>query len=90
MRWLTRSELVQRVAVHPAAHRRGHGTQLVNDSLRWSWRNGATTSQVNTQITNETAVALYERCGFRLATYRLHVLERDFDGLSEVAPDDYA
>lgn len=69
---------VQRVAVHPAAHRRGYGTALVNDSLRWSWRCGASLSQVNTQIQNEAAVALYERCGFSLAPFRLQVLHCNF------------
>lgn len=69
---------VQRVAVHPDAHRQGYGTTLVNDSLRWSWRCGATLSQVNTQITNHAAVALYERCGFSLAPFRLHVLHCAF------------
>ena len=79
---------VQRVAVHPDAHRQGFGTALVNDSLRWSWRNGAVTSQVNTQIVNEGAVALYERCGFKMAPYRLLVLQRALTG--EAAPDLYA
>lgn len=70
---------LQRVAVHPDAHRKGYGTTLVNDALRWAWRNGATTAQVNTQITNEAAVSLYERRGFRLAPHRLLVLHRSFD-----------
>jgi ribosomal-protein-alanine N-acetyltransferase len=67
---------VQRVAVHPTAHKQGYGTALVHDSLRWSWRSGASLSQVNTQIKNEAAVALYERCGFTLAPHRLLVLHR--------------
>jgi len=70
---------VQRVAVHPDAQRHGYGTALVNDSLRWSYRSGATTSQVNTQVVNENAVALYESCGFILAPYRLQVLHQTFD-----------
>lgn len=74
---------VQRVAVHPDAHRRGYGTALVNDSLHWAWRCGATLSQVNTQITNEAAVALYERCGFTLAPFRLQVLHRAFTDAGE-------
>jgi GNAT superfamily N-acetyltransferase len=73
---------VQRVAVHPDAQGRGLGRVLMNDSLRWAWRNGATMAQVNTQITNERAVALYERCGFTLAPYRLHVLHADFSVLA--------
>lgn len=69
-----RNAYVQRVAVHPGAQGQGWGTRLVNDSLWWSWRHGATTSLVNTQLTNERAVALYERCGFELARDRLQVL----------------
>ena len=80
---------VQRVAVHPDAHRRGYGSALVHDSLRWAWRNGASSAQVNTQITNVAAVALYERCGFALAPYRLQVLERPLDP-GGASPDLYA
>ncbi|MCH9805908.1 GNAT family N-acetyltransferase [bacterium] len=69
---------IQRVAVHPDAQRLGYGAALVNDSLRWAWRNGATTVQVNTQITNDRAVGLYERCGFTFAPHRLLVLHHDF------------
>ena len=70
---------IQRVAVHPDAQRLGHGAALVNDSLRWAWRNGATSVQVNTQITNDAAVALYQRCGFTFAPHRLLVLHLDFE-----------
>lgn len=70
---------VQRVAVHPDAQGQGYGTALVNDSLQWAFRSGATVAHVNTQIKNERAVALYERCGFALATHRLLVLTRQFD-----------
>jgi len=69
---------VQRVAVHPTAQGRGYGTALVNDSLQWSFRSGATVAHVNTQLKNERAVALYERCGFVLAPHRLLVLHRQF------------
>lgn len=65
---------VQRVAVHPDAQGQGWGRTLVQDSLRWAWKNGARTAHVNTQLTNERAVALYERTGFVLANERLQVL----------------
>jgi len=67
---------IQRVAVHPGFHRNGYGSALVNDSLRWAWRNGAISVQVNTQLKNEAAVALYLRSGFRLAEHKLLVLHR--------------
>ena len=72
---------LQRIAVHPDAQRQGWGTRLVNDALRWAQRSGATIAHVNTQMVNERAVALYERCGFTLAPHRLLVLYRDFENL---------
>jgi len=78
---------IQRVAVHPDAQRMGYGSALVNDSLRWAWRNGASLAQVNTQITNERAVALYERCGFTFAPHRLVVLHHDFSRGRNDAPE---
>jgi len=72
------SAYVQRIAVHPDSQGNGYGKALVAHSLRWAWRNGATSAQVNTQITNERAVGLYERCGFLLAPFRLMVLHRTF------------
>lgn len=69
---------LQRIAVHPDAQGQGWGKRLVYDALRWAYRNGALTAHVNTQLVNERAVALYERCGFELAPYRLLVLHRDF------------
>ncbi|MEM7093196.1 MAG: GNAT family N-acetyltransferase [Actinomycetota bacterium] len=68
------SGYLQRVAVHPSAQGEGWGMRLVDDALRWSWRNGARTVHVNTQLTNERAVGLYRRCGFELAPERLQVL----------------
>ena len=65
-----------------------HGKVLVNDSLRWAWRNGASVAQVNTQVTNERAVALYERCGFSFAPHRLLVLHHDFErSETNLSPD---
>lgn len=67
---------VQRVAVHPDTQGQGWGRTLIQDSLRWAWKNGARIAHVNTQLTNERAVALYERNGFVLANERLQVLYR--------------
>jgi GNAT superfamily N-acetyltransferase len=55
---------LQRVAVHPDAHRRGCGRALVADAMGWLWRNGAVGAYVNTQLDNERALALYESFGF--------------------------
>lgn len=68
---------LQRLAVHPEARRRGVGTSLVVDGLRWLRRRGAQRALVNTQMGNEGAVELYQRCGFRQLPTSLTVLGRD-------------
>lgn len=70
-----RTGFLQRLAVHPDAQRRGMGTELVRDSLRWMrrWRVGR--ALVNTSVDNEAAMALYLRAGFRLLPGRLGVYE---------------
>lgn len=55
---------IQRLAVVPSAHRRGFGTALLVDALRWLGRRGARTAYVNTQDDNAGAMALYHRHGF--------------------------
>lgn len=55
---------LQRLAVEPAMHRRGIGTVLVADGLRWLQRNGAGVAMVNTQVTNQAALDCYEALGF--------------------------
>ena len=67
---------LQRLAVARSHRRRGLGTALVADALWWLRRGGAVGAQVNTQIGNERAVALYRRCGFALEPARLAVLNR--------------
>ena len=68
---------VQRLAVHPEAQGRGLGSALVVDGLHWLRRWRAAEALVNTQITNDRAVALYERLGFRHRPGGLAVLEID-------------
>jgi len=53
------------------------GTLLVLDALNWLQRRGAQTALVNTPPDNERALALYQRCGFRVEPDRLTVLHRD-------------
>jgi ribosomal protein S18 acetylase RimI-like enzyme len=67
---------VQRLAVHPDARGRGLGRSLVGDVLRWMRRHGAARALVNTQRTNEAALALYRACGFRILPEGLQVLAR--------------
>lgn len=67
---------VQRLAVHPRSRRRGLGSALVADGLRWMGRRGVKRAVVNTQTGNDAATALYLRAGFRLEPSGLVVLRR--------------
>ncbi|MFO7590276.1 MAG: GNAT family N-acetyltransferase [Acidimicrobiia bacterium] len=71
-----RQGYLQRVAVHPAARRQGWGVMLVVDALRWLVRHDVRRALVNTQWTNDGALALYEACGFRRLPAGLCVLDR--------------
>jgi ribosomal protein S18 acetylase RimI-like enzyme len=68
---------LQRLAVHPSAQRRGVGTVLVVDALRWLRRWRAERAMVNTQLGNDRALALYERVGFHRESSGLAVLAAD-------------
>ena len=57
----------------------------MSDGLLWARRRGTTSLLVNTQETNEAAVRLYERMGFKREAYGLAVLERPLRGLEETA-----
>lgn len=65
---------LQRLAVDPVVQRRGVGTALVVDGLRWLRRWGAHEVFVNTQVDNRPALELYERLGFRRQPEGLAVL----------------
>jgi ribosomal protein S18 acetylase RimI-like enzyme len=67
---------LQRLAVDPSLQRRGIGAALVVDGLRWLRRWGAREVLVNTQESNASALALYERLGFRRQREGLAVLRR--------------
>ncbi len=67
---------IQRLAVRPDEQRRGIGTALVADSLRWLRRRGAHLALVNTQERNTGALALYLACGFTPEPTGLTVLAR--------------
>ena len=68
---------LQRLAVAVHCQGQGLGTTLVSDGLAWLRRGGARTALVNTPPDNERALALYQRCGFRIEPDRLAVLHRD-------------
>jgi ribosomal protein S18 acetylase RimI-like enzyme len=59
-----RRGFVQRLAVDPEAQRQGIGRGLLLDGLHWMRRRGVRRAVVNTQLGNEAALMLYQRCGF--------------------------
>jgi ribosomal protein S18 acetylase RimI-like enzyme len=67
---------LQRLAVAPAAQRRGLASALVADGLRWLRRWGARDVLVNTQVGNDAAMSLYEHLGFHRLDEELAVLQR--------------
>ncbi len=70
---------LQRLAVDPACQRRGIGTALVADGVRWLRRWGAREVLVNTQEDNAAALALYRALGFELEPVGLRVLRLDLE-----------
>jgi len=68
---------LQRLAVAPAAQRRGVAGALVSDSMRWAAGQGARRMFVNTDINNVAALSLYQQWGFESVGYHLRVMECD-------------
>jgi ribosomal protein S18 acetylase RimI-like enzyme len=66
---------VQRLAVEPAAQRRGLARLLVTDALRWMHRGGARRAMVNTASSNDAALALYRSLGFEVRPEQLTIAE---------------
>lgn len=73
---------LQRLAVDPAHQRRGMGSALVTDAVRWLRRWGAREVLVNTQEGNGAALGLYEAMGFTRQSEGLTVLWRGLDKAS--------
>ena len=67
---------LQRLAVAAHCQGLGLGTVLVSDALAWLRFRGARTALVNTPPDNERALALYQRCGFRVEPDRLAIMHR--------------
>lgn len=71
----THQGFLQRLAVDPHRWRRGVGTALVLDALRWCGRHKCRSVFVNTQASNRAALCLYEQLGFRDTLSDMVVLE---------------
>lgn len=70
-----RYTFLQRLGVDPVERRKGIGSTLVGDALRWGLEGGGTSMLVNTQDRNEEALRLYQHLGFELVEEKLKVLE---------------
>ena len=68
---------LQRLAVLPEHQREGHGRALAVDALAWMRRRRLSHGVVNTAVTNEPALALYESLGFRRLPEQLLVMQLD-------------
>jgi ribosomal protein S18 acetylase RimI-like enzyme len=67
---------VQRLAVDPDRRREGTATRLLGQAHKWLSARGCSTSVVNTETSNEAALALYRSFGYAPLPYGLRVLER--------------
>lgn len=56
---------VDSVAVHPSHRRRGIGTALLRELLRWAQSNGARHLSLEVRASNAGAITLYRRFGLR-------------------------
>lgn len=74
--WGSNQAYLQRVAVLPEYRRRGIARDLVIDALRASRRRGSRQMLVNTQVGNDSALALYRSLGFVLQPEQLVVLRK--------------
>lgn len=69
-----------RMAVHPAWQRRGVGTRLMAEAMRFFQEAGVKLITLNTQEENERAQRLYRKFGFRLMGREATALWREIDG----------
>ena len=67
---------IQRLAVHPDFQRHGVAGSLVQNSLSWIHSRGCRSTVVNTEVSNDAALSIYERNGFVPLDYNLLVMER--------------
>jgi ribosomal protein S18 acetylase RimI-like enzyme len=65
---------LQRIAVHPDAHRRGFGRALTRACHNWARRRGARVMILNTKPDNTPALSLYQAEGYTLLPDRLELL----------------
>jgi ribosomal protein S18 acetylase RimI-like enzyme len=85
-----RTGYLQRLAVDPELRRRGIAGALVDDAIEWMARRRLVDAVVNTGVTNEAALALYERAGFRRRDEHLVIAELALDPTPDRPLDDGA
>lgn len=52
------------VAVHPNYRSRGYGKLLVDQFIHDAYKNDGDTMSLEVRMSNQTAISLYEKCGF--------------------------
>ena len=67
---------IQRLAVLPDSRRAGHAARLLAHAHHWLHHAGCSVAYVNTERTNDAAMALYLQMGYAPLPYGLQVLER--------------
>ncbi len=67
---------LQRLATDPGHSGQGIGSRLVLDALQWAAQRGVRRVLVNTQWSNDRALALYRHLGFESTATDLVVLMR--------------
>lgn len=72
---------IQRIAVAPVARRSGVAAGLLAAGHQWMRARGCATAVVNTETTNQPALAMYQRVGYARMPYGLQVLERSLKGV---------
>jgi [ribosomal protein S18]-alanine N-acetyltransferase len=74
--WLILDELhINNLAVHPDHRRRGYGRALLQHVMDLGVRVGAVRATLEVRRSNEAALELYERLGFRVAATRRNYYE---------------
>jgi len=69
--WVIFDELhINTLAVAPAERRQGRGTLLMRHVLAETWKEGARKATLEVRASNQAALALYERLGFRITATR--------------------
>ncbi len=75
--WIVAGELhINNVAVHPGYRRRGIASQLLEEMLRRAKGSGARVGYLEVRASNEPAIGMYQRYGFKAVGRRRNYYDR--------------